>query len=161
TLTVAHCKFADNLVAGTSIFSPGGGILSDAGSTVTVRQSTFTGNRAIDGGGIAVWGGSSAVVSHSPFAGNMAHGHAGGPGLDATPADVGGALFVDDESILVEAAGSILTVEHSGFTGNQAQGGNGGAGGPGVDGGNGGGGVGGAIGVRGVMTVAEVSHSVF
>jgi hypothetical protein len=140
TLTVESSTFADNRAAGASNNSPGGGILSDGSSALTVRHSAFTGNQAIDGGAIAVYGGSGATVSYSTFADNRARGNDGGPGLPGTPSSNGGAIFATASSVLPDspAGSTTLTVSYSTFTGNEARGGDGGAGGPGVNGGGGG-----------------------
>jgi hypothetical protein len=161
TLLVESSTFTGNVAAGTSVNSPGGAILSDAASTLTVEHSMFSGNRAIDGGAIGVWGGSQAAITTSSFADNLAHGNTGAPGQSGTPADNGGAIFANDQSLVTAAAGSMLTVSYSSFTNNEALGADGGAGTAGVGGGGGGQGAGGAIGIGGVGTVANISQSTF
>jgi hypothetical protein len=160
-LLVESSTFTGNVAAGTSIDSPGGAILSDAGSTLTVQHSTFSGNQAIDGGAIGVWGGSQAAITTSSFASNLCRGNTGAPGQSGTPADNGGAIFANDQSLVTAAAGSMLVVSHSSFTSNVAQGADGGAGTAGMNGGGGGQGAGGAIGIGGVGTVANISQSTF
>jgi hypothetical protein len=151
TLVVDDGTFTGNGVNGTSVDSPGGAILSDAGCTLSVAHSSFTGNRAIDGGAIGVWGGSHADISTSSFSNNQCGSDAG----SGTPADNGGAIFADHESVVAAFAGSTLDVSHCDFTNNTAHGADGAAGSAGGQG------AGGAIGIGGVGTVANISYDDF
>ena len=162
TLRVVDSLVTDNRVSGTSVDSPGGGILSN-GSTLTVLRSAFTDNQAIDGGAISVLGGSQASISASSFTGNTARGNDGTATSDPTPASNGGAIFAADENLIGADAGSNLEVTYCTFTGNTARGGDG------AFGGNGGQGAGGAISISGGpttssvggTTVADILHSTF
>jgi uncharacterized protein (TIGR03118 family) len=175
TLEVTQCTFASNQAVATREVA-GGGIANDAGSSLTVAHSTFIGNQAIGadagagdggrsfgGGAISNRGGSQATVLHSTFIGNVARG---GNGANGSPAQnggngangAGGAIANLSDSLLVATAGSLLTIEHTEFTGNQAIGGAGGSGGVAGISGNGNGG---AITSVGAGSTAFVSHSTF
>jgi hypothetical protein len=51
-------------------------------------------------------GGSQGSITTSDFADNECHGNTGAPGQSGTPADNGGAIFADDESVVAATAGS-------------------------------------------------------
>jgi uncharacterized protein (TIGR03118 family) len=178
TLEVTQSTFTGNEAVATREVA-GGAIANDAGSSLTVAHSTFIDNQAIGadagdgdggrsfgGGAISNRGGSQAAVSHSTFTGNVARG---GNGANGGPAQnggngangAGGAIANLSDSLLVAAAGSTLTVEHTTFTGNQAIGGAGGNGGAAGIGGNGSNGNGGAITNVGAGSTTLVSHSTF
>jgi hypothetical protein len=78
SLTVSHCIFRDN-----NALSLGGGMSNQAGSTVTVTDSTFVDNRAGYGGGIH-GDGSPSVVTRCSFRNNAATGldNSQGGGMD-------------------------------------------------------------------------------
>lgn len=61
----------DSSFSGNTSFSYGGGI-HNHGGTLTVTNSTFSGNRAAGGGGVANAAGGAADVSNSTFSGNSA-----------------------------------------------------------------------------------------
>ena len=82
------------ITAGKDITEPGGGILN--GGTLTVTNSTFSGNSSDEGSGIANSG--TLTVANSTFSGNISRGTGGGI------ANVG-----------------TLTVTNSTFSGNTAQ----------------------------------------
>ena len=87
----------------------GGGIANGSGTTLTVSNSTFSGNSAGssgEGGGIANTG--TLTVSNSTFSGNSASSGQGG-------------------AIANGSASATLTVSNSTFSGNTASGGQGGA----------------------------------
>jgi uncharacterized protein (TIGR03118 family) len=154
TLTVTNSTFTDNQAVG-AVRGTGGALVSDAGSSLVLSHSTFMGNQAITtndggafkgaalGGAVLSAGASQATVSFTTFVGNQSHGANGpdgGPGQNGGNAGtaVSGALDNEAVSMLVAAASSTMTVDHSWFFGNQAVGGTGGNGGAGGNGGNGG-----------------------
>jgi cysteine-rich repeat protein len=65
SLTVTRCTFVGNRAVGF-----GGGILNQYGGTLTVVNSTFSGNTAPHGGGISSIRGGTATVINSTFSGN-------------------------------------------------------------------------------------------
>jgi hypothetical protein len=182
-MTVRHSTFENNLARGANGVPAGlstgfGGAIemqdfgyfSTSPATLTITNSSFTGNRAIGGdgpsGGIGAqaYGGaldnidSVLTVLRSYFADNEARGGSGGNGGagvnggGGAPA-VGGAIGIDQFGDTTPRT----SVAHSQFVGNRAVGGNGGAGGSGANGGLGGNAHGGAI-INFVGTL-DVSHS--
>jgi hypothetical protein len=90
----------------------GGGIANTGGGSLTVTNSTFTGNSADGspgtggiGGGILNSGGGSVTVTDSTFTGNSAGGDPGTTGI-------GGGIFTN--------GGGSLTITNSTFAGNSA-----------------------------------------
>jgi Chlamydia polymorphic membrane protein (Chlamydia_PMP) repeat len=92
-LTISACTVSNN----SAIYGDGGGIYNDFGATLTVSNSTVSGNQAgNDGGGIynygnltmtasvvqqnravyggGIWNGGSATISSSTVSGNLAYG---------------------------------------------------------------------------------------
>jgi hypothetical protein len=106
TVTIAGLTIANGRV----VDDGGGGISNEAGSSLTLRNDTFSNNQAQGIGG-ALWNqdGATATISNSTFAGNKAIGFLGffGPGNAGTE---GGAI--DDDGA--------ATVTNSTFTNNQA-----------------------------------------
>jgi hypothetical protein len=109
-LTLTHVTLSGNRAVGVD--GAGGGVANVFGATLTVEESTFTGNVAAGdsnnspGGAILTDGGSAVTVRQSTFTGNQ--------GIDA------GALAV--------FGGSQGTVSHCTFTDNLARGNDGGPG---------------------------------
>jgi hypothetical protein len=163
TLNVSNSTLCDNLAQGTPLAlgavpsqtvssgsaSAGGGIFCLPNfvptATVTVANSTLTGNQAVggagapgsagsigEGGGISLIVVPSALVTGCTLAGNVAQGGAGGSDSVGAPGVSGGIDL---------AFGSVVTVSNTVLIGNQAIGGAGGSGS------NGGDGVGGGINV--------------
>jgi len=94
----------------------GGGGISNEGGTGTVTNSTFSGNTALDGGGILNILNGTLTVTNSTFSGNSAHlGSCAGVPCGGS----GGAILIQDGTV---------TVTNSTFSGNSA----GGAGGGGI-----------------------------
>ncbi len=58
------------LANNSALNGPGGGIFSDGGGTVTVTNSTFSGNSASGAGGGIDNGGSALTVTNTILAGN-------------------------------------------------------------------------------------------
>ena len=100
TLIVSGCTLTDNTNGNL-----GGAILNasfnGAGGTLTVSDSSFSGNSALGGGAIENSESASLTVSGSSFTGNSASGASAGGGA-------------------IENAGSPLSVADSTFTGNSA-----------------------------------------
>jgi hypothetical protein len=63
----------------------GGAILVDIGRTLTVTNSTVSGNSATKGGGIYNDGGGTATVTNSTISGNSANVNGGGIYIDSGP----------------------------------------------------------------------------
>jgi hypothetical protein len=83
SLTILRSLIADN----TAFPGFGGGVFSQSPSgSLTVTNSTVTGNEAQGGGGILVNGGATVTVTGSTIAGNHAN-FSGTGGLDVNPAD--------------------------------------------------------------------------
>ncbi len=115
-VTIAKGSFTGNDSPGTPVTNyGGGGILNQAGSTLTLNQDVLTGNTAnalnntvdVFGGGLLNEG--SATVNSCTFRGNQAVGGGGGSFFGGS---VGGGI--DDYG------GGMLTVANSTFTNNQA-----------------------------------------
>jgi hypothetical protein len=153
-LTVDHSTFVNNqAVGGAGIAGAGGAIYNDQASA-DVNHSTFTGNQAIggdsNGGAPAGFGIGGSIINSSDtnasiltisdctFVNNQAFGGNGGAGSRGGNG-VGGALFNNQNDV----PRATITVEHSVFTDNLAQGGQRGVAGGGILNGNG---LGGAIG---------------
>jgi hypothetical protein len=112
-------------IAGGDSSGNGGGV--DNFGTVTVSNSTFTGNSASEGGGQNNESGGTATVSNSTFTSNSA-GFGGGLENFGT-ARVSGSLFIGNSATasndsggggLLNAGDGTVTVEGSTFTGNSA-----------------------------------------
>src|SRR5262245_4947752 len=126
-VSVSDCRFVNNrAVAAAGLSAYGGGIFNEAGGTLTVKATTFTGNRALGGdggggaGGYGVGGGIEnqgvASIDHSVFTGNLARGGSGTSGVSGADGfGLGGAI--DNEH------GGTLTVRSSTLTSNTARGG--------------------------------------
>jgi len=77
TLTVTNSTLISNIADGGS--GAGGGISNGGGGTLTVTNSTFSGNRAGNGGGIYNDGGGTLTVTNGTLSGNT--GLYGGGGI--------------------------------------------------------------------------------
>jgi hypothetical protein len=117
TLNLDHCVVRDN-VADTDSFDPntdfwkgGGGIYNGGGATLSLVDSTLSGNRttSMDGGGLYGFQGSTATIARSTISGNQAGNTGGGMRMlgDATIENstlsgnqslgwYGGAIFLTD-----------------------------------------------------------------
>lgn len=141
-----------------------------------IRHSVFQGNAALGGeggaaggeggdgtgGAVAILAGSSLEIGHAKFTGNLARGGNGGPGAAGGDGQGGGVGLTNlVTSIQVDGANLFdgllpsVTIHHSRFLGNQAQGGRGSS-----SGGTGGNGIGGGLAVDGGGQ-ASVSRSSF
>jgi len=129
-LTIAHGVRALNALRTTT--SAGGG-LDNEGGTVTISNSTFSGNSASYGGGHE-HGYGTVSISNSTFSGNSAPGPAAlasGGGLD----NFGGTLSISNSTFSGNSASSgqggglsnsgPLSISNSTFSGNSASGGGG------------------------------------
>ena len=133
---------------GNSAYSSGGGVYTDATSTLTVTQSTFTGNTAYNdaGGGLFAIGDDegSASITNSTFSGNKAHYTGGGAVLhEYEGLTICSSTFTSntsqsqntDEDYFGGGGGFLATgdddgtasITNSTFTGNSAYGSGGGA----------------------------------
>jgi CSLREA domain-containing protein/uncharacterized repeat protein (TIGR01451 family) len=77
-------QIVDSTIAGNSAIAAGGGLVVFAPGTVTMTNSTISGNSAQGGGGIFVDDGGSVTVAHSTIAGN----------INTTP--LGGGIYNDN-----------------------------------------------------------------
>ena len=125
-LTIAHGVRALNALRTTT--SAGGG-LDNEGGTVTISNSTFSGNSASYGGGLEN-GNGTVSISNSTFSGNSAPGPAAlasGGGLD----NFGGTLSISNSTFSGNSAssgqggglsnyGGTLSISNSTFSGNSA-----------------------------------------
>jgi hypothetical protein len=109
TTQITHCLIQHNDTATPRPSGGGGGVEVRAGSTVQIRDTTFTGNKARDGGGIYSWPESSVTVIASSFNANSAiaqptpvGGIGGGGGAIAAT----GALDVDTSYFVSNTANS-------------------------------------------------------
>jgi hypothetical protein len=123
TLTVASSSLSDNFIYD----DPGGGIFNDRGGTLTVTNSTLSGNAAGGGGGIANYGG-TLTVTNSTLKRNGAS-YLGGGIFD----EGAGTLTVTNSTLSdnlansssgygggIENEGGTLTVTNSTLSGNSA-----------------------------------------
>ncbi len=130
-LTIAHGVRALNAYRTSA--SAGGG-LDNEGGTVTISNSTFSGNSASYGGGLEN-GYGTVSISNSTFSGNSAPGPAAlasGGGLD----NFGGTLSISNSTFsgnsasggggLFNNSNGELTISNSTFSGNSADSGQGG-----------------------------------
>lgn len=90
TLTLDNSQITHNTSTGTSTTSGGGGIINTTSGTLTISDSTFSGNSALNGGGIRNDG--ALVISNSTLNNNQANGTDGGGALVNTFNISGGAL---------------------------------------------------------------------
>ncbi len=167
-LTLSHDVFTNNTTGSAAANATGGAVnVSGTGPTaLTVKNSSFTANRAGDdggntymsgtgqGGAIALIRGGTISVADSVFSLNRAGGSGGGSSGDDSGSGSGGAIWISPATATdsVEAH-----VARSVFTGNRA-------GGPGGAGTQSGRGAGGAIAVEtdpgpGLLTVAASTFS--
>jgi CSLREA domain-containing protein len=105
TLTVSQCVFAGNSGGTVDNEYAGGAISFLSSGTLTVTNTSFSGNSATGGGG-AIFNGGTLIVADSAFSGN------------SVPRNFGGAVLSD---------GGTETVTNSTFSGNAAPGEYGGA----------------------------------
>ncbi|MGN8244957.1 hypothetical protein ACTHAM_002069 [Cellulomonas soli] len=118
SLTIVDCLVQDNRNAATGVegvAGAAGGAVSMTGGTLTVRDSTFTGNVAdgAPGGAIAMFGidsSDSLVIEGSTFEGNVITPGAGDGVL------AGGAVFADDVALSVTGS----TFRHNAVTSTSA-----------------------------------------
>lgn len=105
TVDVAQTTVADNKIdAGGSI---GGGIAVFAGASLTLTESTLSGNTAVaTGGGLEITGAGDVVVRNSTFSANTASGSSGG-GIDFRSAT---SLLLSNVTIARNSGGG-LTLE--------------------------------------------------
>ncbi len=68
--TDSDATFDDITITGGNVSGDGGGIFNDG--TLTVTNSTFSGNSAVDGGGGIYNSGGTLTVTDSTFSGNSA-----------------------------------------------------------------------------------------
>lgn len=121
-------RFRDCLFDANTGVEGGGGLLCVLGSKVLLESCRFVGNTAYGGGGVSIGDDSQATVRRSVFTGNSATGVAGGGGginLFASTADVVASIFDDncgsgDGGAVVAGGDSVLTLQNSTFTGNDA-----------------------------------------
>ena len=106
----------------------GGGILNDYDSTVTVSNSTFVANSARSGGGISSYG--TLTVDHSTFSANTASNNGTGSGGGIASSGTG---IVSNSTFSGNSSpngggiynGDLLTVSNSTFSGNSSSNGGG------------------------------------
>jgi hypothetical protein len=98
----------NSTLSGNTAPYTGGGIVNSSGGTVTVTDSTLSGNtaRVFYGGGIVNFSGGTVTVTNSTLSGNTAHGQ--GPGYGGS----GGGL--------ANFSGGTVTVTHSTLSDNTA-----------------------------------------
>ena len=106
----------------------GGGIFNDYDSTVTVSNSTFVANSGRSGGGISSYG--TLTVDHSTFSANTASGGGGGSGGGIASSGTGivsNSTFSGNSSPYGGGIfnGRVLTVSNSTFSGNSSSNGGG------------------------------------
>jgi hypothetical protein len=129
-LTVSNC-----LITGNNAYSmggAGGGIANY--NTLTVNNSTFLGNTALDGGGLRNYAG-TVTLSNSTFTGNSA-GQVGG-GIMNNPSQPGGTMTIGNSTFTGNSAGPAggglfnyngnMVISNSTFSGNSAGAGGGAA----------------------------------
>jgi hypothetical protein len=111
---------SNSTLSGNSATGPGGGI--DSFGTLTVSNSTLSGNSASNGG--AIWNAGTLTVSDSTLSGNTA-------GQNGAGIETGGALTVMGSTLSGNSAGysgggiynyGTVTVSHSTLSGNSATG---------------------------------------
>jgi hypothetical protein len=129
----------DDLTVTRGVAGQGGGIFSEAGTTLTLKDCTLTANRADhsvldEGGGGGVFVGGRAAVVGCTFRGNVAtgpeYGYGGGLQVSGGTLTVTNSHFSDNvaEGWLFGAGGALdsefgtVTVTGSSFTGNRARG---------------------------------------
>ena len=117
TLTLTGCTFSNNTVVGN-----GGAIDNRSGGTVTVTNSTFSGNHAIQGGAIANENGGTLTVTNSTFSGNVV-GNTGGGLYNLGTMMVTNSTLTGNNADATGGGGGIatfrtLTVTNSTLTGN-------------------------------------------
>ena len=124
-LTLSNCTVSAN-VATPGCCGSGGGISDDGGATLTVTDSTFSGNSAsFDGGGI--WAG-TVTVMNSTFTGNAVGRLGGGIGLNNSgPVTVSNSVFNNNSAASGGGGigddigyGGTLIVSDSTFNGNSS-----------------------------------------
>jgi hypothetical protein len=111
TVTTGGVNFSGLTIENGSTGSVGGAIDDQSSGTVTVTDSTFTGNYAGYGGGaISATGGGTFEVSGSEFDNNTVNNNGNG----------GGAIDNGDPAIGASNPAETLVIEDSTFTANQA-----------------------------------------
>jgi predicted outer membrane repeat protein len=117
SVTVINCTFQNNDGTAGKQEAGGGAISVKAGSTLTVRDSRFTGNKGINGGAIHNLL-SSLTVVNSTFTNNDSR-----PGASVAGYGYGGAIYTDgaseDDS---DNTGGTISIVNSTFTNNTAAG---------------------------------------
>jgi Right handed beta helix region/Dockerin type I domain len=121
--------------ASLSSQSGGGGVFVGAGGSLTVRNSTVSGNTTAGrGGGICFYNGGSLILENSTIAANSSAGHGGGLCLQNTAGQaatwvirnstIAGNSLTSDYKVgggilfLADNVSRILTIENSTITGN-------------------------------------------
>lgn len=115
-LTVEDSKFINNVcnkVPGTKGNDQGGGAIRQRRGALTIRRTTFTGNRASNGGAISS-SDSVVLIEDSTFTGNTTNAHDPDPNVDINFNGVGGAFYND------ESADNFVTIRRSRFATNTA-----------------------------------------
>jgi CSLREA domain-containing protein len=118
TATLTGCTISNNKTiqstAGPALSSTGGGINNDSGATLTVTNSTISGNKAAgSGGGLSDNSSGGTTLLRDTISGNTATGNGGGivksgSGLNVTnctisgnKATFGGGLYNEDQATLL------------------------------------------------------------
>ena len=103
-ITVSNCVFSDNYAE-----YEGGAIWMDSDSTLTISNSTFTGNSSTDGGAIMMNSDTELVITGSRFTDNHAVGD-----IDVEDPEGGAIYAFQDLGMVLE----VLEISNSTFTGN-------------------------------------------
>ncbi|MEK7952936.1 choice-of-anchor Q domain-containing protein [Luteolibacter soli] len=123
TLVVLNSTIANN----ASPSGVGGGIYSIAGSSLTVVNSTLSGNTSLNGGGaIAIVSGATVVISNSTISGNTAGGSGAGilssGTLTVINSTITGNASTGDGGGIASSGSSSFTLKNSIVAGNTATG---------------------------------------
>jgi len=123
-LTINNCTISGNGVAS----SAGGGIFVDSGGTITLSNSTVSGNLGYVGAGIAIYGG-KLTVANSTVSGNSASYNMGSGGVGGGICASGGATVTLSNSVIAQNSatywgggvyleGSTVTLDDCTISGN-------------------------------------------
>jgi len=128
SLTLNNLTIANGSVATGP--TGGGGIYLRAGGTLTVTNSTFSGNSTINNGGGIFQNGGTLIITNSTFSGNSAAsggGIASGSGTTTiTNSTFSGNSATGGTGGGIDIGGSTTTITNSTFSGNSATSGTGG-----------------------------------
>ncbi|GAB4551729.1 MAG: hypothetical protein OHK0023_18960 [Anaerolineae bacterium] len=118
TLVIENVTFSNNTssnsASGGNGYDFGGGAIFTQGGILEVRNSTFTGNRALRGAGAAIHGlRSNITIENSTFTGGIATSYS----TSNTSSGYGGALYVDGA---LSSGNGFVRISNSTFTGNSA-----------------------------------------